>query len=152
MKSMKLVLGFSEDIVEEPITYQLISDFGVKVNILRASIDPGKRGKMCIEISGKKRQIEQGIDYLKQVGVEVASLAKEIQHLTDVCASCRRSTCIPHCPTGALSVDGQSGKFPLMPKNAFYASPVRTYASTGEFMQRNCGRDMAHPSCSIHRA
>ena len=106
MKSMKLVLGFSEGIVEEPITYQLISDYGVKVNILRASIDPGKRGKMCIEISGEKRQIEQGIDYLKQVGVEVASLAKELQHLTDVCASC--TSCIPHCPTGALSVDRQS--------------------------------------------
>ena len=106
MKSMKLVLDFSEDIVEEPITYQLISDYGVKVNILRASIDPGKRGKMCIEVSGKKRQIEHGIDYLKQVGVEVAPLAEEIQHLTDVCTSC--TACIPHCPTNALAVDRQS--------------------------------------------
>ena len=70
MKSLKLVLNFSEDIVEEPITYQLIINYGIKVNILRASIDPGKQGKMCIEVSGEKQQIEQGIDYLRQVGVD----------------------------------------------------------------------------------
>lgn len=106
MKSMKVVLSFSEDIVEEPITYHLISDYGVKVNILRASIDPGKQGKMCLEVSGKKSQIQKGIDYLKGAGVEVAPLEKEIQHLRDVCTDC--TSCIPHCPTGALSVDRES--------------------------------------------
>lgn len=106
MKSMKLVLDFAEDIVEEPVTYQLITDYGVKVNILRASIDPGKRGRMCIEVSGRKRQIDEGIDYLRQVGVAVSPLGKEIQHLTEVCASC--TACIPHCPTSALAVDRQS--------------------------------------------
>lgn len=106
MKSMKIVLSFSEDIVEQPITYHLIADYGVKVNILRASIDPGKQGKMYLEVSGKKSQIEKGIDYLKGAGVVVDPLEKEIQHHRDVCSDC--TSCIPHCPTGALSVDRES--------------------------------------------
>ena len=108
MKSKKLVLNFSEDIVEEPITYHLISDYGVKVNILRASIDPGKQGKMCVEVSGGRQRIEEGIAYLKRAGVEVGSLSTEIRHLRDRCTSC--TSCIPHCPTGALSLDRQSWK------------------------------------------
>jgi ferredoxin len=106
MNSRKIVLNFSEDIVEEPITYHLITDYGVKVNILRASIDPGKQGKMCMEVSGNKNQIEKGIDYLKRSGVAVYSLEKEIQRQEDLCTSC--TSCIPHCPTGALWVDRQT--------------------------------------------
>jgi NAD-dependent dihydropyrimidine dehydrogenase PreA subunit len=103
MISRKIVLKFSEDIVEKPITYHLITDYGVKVNILRASIDPGKQGKMCLEVSGIKGQIEKGIGYLERSGVAVYSLEKEIQHQEDMCTSC--TSCIPHCPTGALSVN-----------------------------------------------
>ena len=106
MNSRKIVLSFSEDIVEKPITYHLITDYGVKVNILRASIDPGKQGKMCMEVSGNKNQIEKGIDYLERSGVDVYSLEKEIQHGEALCTSC--TSCIPHCPTGALQVDRQT--------------------------------------------
>ena len=47
MKQMKLVFIFPENIVEEPVTYHLIADYGVRVNILRASINPGKQGRMA---------------------------------------------------------------------------------------------------------
>ena len=57
MKQMKLVFIFPENIVEEPVTYNLISDYGVRVNILRASIDPGKQGRMVVELSGEEIQI-----------------------------------------------------------------------------------------------
>ncbi len=106
MKRMKVVLNFPEDIVEDPITYHLIVDFGVQVNILRASIDPGKQGVMVVELSGEENHISHGLNYLEQVGVQVESLAQEIRHLEDQCASC--TACLPHCPTQALEVDRQS--------------------------------------------
>ena len=71
MKRTKVVLHFPEDIVEDPITYNLISDYGVQVNILRASINPGKQGMMVVELGGDKNRISQGIDYLERVGVQV---------------------------------------------------------------------------------
>lgn len=106
MKRMKVVLHFPEDIVEDPITYNLISDYGVQVNILRASISPGKHGMMVVELGGDKNRISQGIDYLERVGVQVEPLAQEIRHLEDRCTSC--TSCLPHCPTQALDVDRQS--------------------------------------------
>lgn len=106
MKQMKVVLNFPENIVEEPITYHLIVDYGVQVNILRASIDPGKQGMMVVKLSGKESQVSHGLNYLEEVGVQVESLAQEIRHLEDRCASC--TACIPHCPTHALEVDRQS--------------------------------------------
>ena len=103
---MKLVLIFPETIVEEPITYDLISDYGIRVNILRASIDPGKQGRMVVELSGEEIPLSQGLNYLERVGVQVTPLAQEIRHLEDRCASC--TSCVPHCPTQALDVDRKS--------------------------------------------
>lgn len=106
MKHMKLVFIFPENIVEEPITYNLISEYGVQVNILRASIDPGKQGRMVVELSGEEVQISQGLNYLENAGVLVTSLAQKIHHLEDRCTGC--TACVPHCPTHALDVDRNS--------------------------------------------
>ena len=106
MKQMKVVLNFPGNVVEDPITYHLIVDYGVQVNILRASIDPGKQGVMVVELCGDENQISQGLNYLERVGVKVESLAEEIRHLKDQCASC--TACLPHCPTQALEVDRES--------------------------------------------
>jgi len=106
MKQMKLVFIFPENIVEEPVTYNLISEYGVRVNILRASIDPGKQGQMVVELSGEEIQISQGLNYLENVGVRVTPLGQNIQRLEDRCTSC--TSCIPHCPTQALDVDRES--------------------------------------------
>jgi ferredoxin len=114
MKQTKLVLIFPETIVEEPITYHLISDYGIRVNILRASIDPGKQGRMVVELSGEENQISQGLNYLENVGVQVSLLAQKIQHLEDRCTGC--TACVPHCPTRALDVDRESWKVSFNPE------------------------------------
>ena len=106
MKQMKVVLNFPEHIVEEPITYHLIVDHGVQVNILRASIDPGKQGMMVVELSGEEARVSHGLNYLEEVGVQVESLAQEIRHLEDRCVNC--TACVPLCPTQALDVDRYS--------------------------------------------
>ena len=106
MKQMKLVFIFPENVVEKPVTYNLISEYGVRVNILRASIDPGKQGRMVVELSGDEIQISQGLNYLENVGVIVTPLAQKIQHLEDRCTGC--TACVPNCPTQALDVDRRS--------------------------------------------
>ena len=106
MKKTRSVLLFPPNTVEEPITYHLIKDYNLKVNILRASIDPGKQGRMVVELSGKKEQLSLGFDYLKQQGVKVEPFAREIQRIEDRCVSC--TACTPICPTGALRVDKES--------------------------------------------
>ncbi len=88
MKQTKLVFIFPEDTVEEPVTYNLIADYGVRVNILRASIDPGKQGRMVVELGGEEIQISQALNYLESLGVVVTPLAQKIRHLEDRCTGC----------------------------------------------------------------
>jgi ferredoxin len=103
MKKTKVVLSFPPDRVEEPITYCLIKDYNLMVNILRATIDPRKQGLMVVELSGDEGQLSLGFNYLENSGVSVEPLTQEIQHLEERCTSC--TACVPICPSGALDVD-----------------------------------------------
>lgn len=106
MAKAKWVLSFPPDKVEEPVTYHLIKDYDLVVNILRASIDPLQHGRMVVDLSGDREQIQCGLDYLKQSGVGVEPLTGEIRHLKERCTSC--TACVPFCPTKALDVDRRS--------------------------------------------
>ncbi len=103
MKQVRTVLSFPPDTVEEPVTYHLIADHGLRVNILRARIDPGKQGRMVVDLQGEEEPLAAGLHYLESLGVTVRPLTTEIQRIEDRCTAC--TACIPHCPTGALSVD-----------------------------------------------
>ena len=103
MSNKRIVLSFPPDTVEEPITYRLIKDYDLKVNILRASIDPGKQGRMVVELTGEEAQLSRGFSYMENLGVKMEPLAREIQHQQSRCTSC--TACVPICPTGALNVD-----------------------------------------------
>jgi ferredoxin len=102
----KVVLSFPPDKVEEPVTYHLITAYGLMVNILRATIDPGKQGVMVMELSGEESQVSRGLNYLERSGVTVEPLHQEIQRIEERCTSC--TACVPVCPTGALDVDRES--------------------------------------------
>jgi len=45
MKKTRIVLSFPPSNVEEPVTYRLIKDYDLVVNILRASIDRESRAE-----------------------------------------------------------------------------------------------------------
>ena len=106
MSKKRIVLSFPPETVEEPITYHLIKDYDLKVNILRASIDPGKQGRMVVELSGGETQLSNGFSYMENLGVKIEPLAREIQHKEERCTSC--TACVPICPTAALDVDRES--------------------------------------------
>ena len=108
MKKTKVVLSFPPDMVEEPMTYHLIKDYGLLVNILRATIDPGKQGRMVVELSGEESQLSMAFNYLEAAGVNLEPLSEEIQHIEERCTSC--TACVPICPTGALNADRKTWK------------------------------------------
>ena len=83
----KYVLTFPNEAAEEPITYRLVKDFNLELNILRAQIDE-KGGKMVLGIDGPADAIKKGIQFLKSRKVEVRSIEEGMRKDEDKCTQC----------------------------------------------------------------
>lgn len=102
MQSRRIVLTFPKKLVDKPIVYKLIKDFDLVFNILKASITPDEEGLMVIELSGDKKKIDEGVKYLKEQGVKIQPLSKDIKVNWDKCTQC--GACVSICPTDALYI------------------------------------------------
>jgi L-aspartate semialdehyde sulfurtransferase ferredoxin len=102
MRKKRLVLTFPPNLVDKPITYQLVKDYKVVVNILRARITPREQGRLVVEITGANKDLAAALRFLEDLGVGVQPLAQDVQWHQERCIECTACTAI--CPTGALSV------------------------------------------------
>ena len=103
MSKKKVVLNFPPHLIDQPNIYRLITEKGLKVNILRARITPKKSGSMVVELNGNKAAVAAGLNFLSDLGVEVELLAEEVKWREDRCIHC--TACLTPCPTHALHVD-----------------------------------------------
>ena len=100
--SKRVVLHFPRRLVDRPIISRLIKDYDLEFNILKATILLQQEGVMVIEFRGHKSNIKKGIKYLKDIGVDVRSMAGSIRRDEDKCYQC--GACTGICPTDALFV------------------------------------------------
>ncbi len=103
MPSRRLILSYPPDVVQEPVTYQLVKDYDLKINILKARILPREGGRLVMELSGRKDSLESALTYLASLGIDVKTLIREVKQDKDKCLSC--TACVPLCPTGALHLE-----------------------------------------------
>ena len=103
MAKKRIVLTFPPTLLGQPITYHLVKDYDLMLNILRGVVTPKEEGRLVLELSGRKKSLEDGINYLKQLGVVIQSLAQDIKWHEEKCTHC--TACIPACPTHAMSLD-----------------------------------------------
>jgi len=108
MAKKRLVLTFPPSLVNKPVTYHLVKDYNLVINILRARVTPEEEGKLVIDLEGERENLEEGIEYLQKLGVHIQSLARDVTRIDEKCTHC--TACIPICPTGALSVDRKTWK------------------------------------------
>ncbi|MFC1510964.1 NIL domain-containing protein [Candidatus Margulisiibacteriota bacterium] len=102
MAARKIVLTFPKDKIDKPIVFKLIKDYGLSFNIMKASITPDQEGHMVIELDGDKTNLDKGIAYLKNEGVAIEPLTKDIKVNWDKCTQC--GACVSICPTDALFI------------------------------------------------
>ncbi|UCE81286.1 MAG: 4Fe-4S binding protein [Methanobacteriota archaeon] len=103
----KLVLNFNPEASNLPITHNLIAEYGLLVNILRAEIDE-IGGKMVIEVSGDDDSTNKGVEYLKKAGVGVRPFKEGVRRNDEICTHC--GVCVSICPTSALILDHETRK------------------------------------------
>lgn len=103
MVRKRIVLKFPHELLDKPIVYKLVKDFDLVFNILQARITPEEEGVMVIELSGKKEDLTGGMGYLRDNGVTIEKIDKDVTRDDNVCTHC--GACIGVCPTGALAVN-----------------------------------------------
>ena len=101
--SRKIVLRFPPNLVDKPIIYHLVKDYDLEFNVLKASVTPKEEGVLVMELSGERKGYDGSIRFLKQAGVEVQPLVKDIGRLEERCTHC--GACVTICPVGAFAVD-----------------------------------------------
>jgi len=97
-----LVLRFPQTEVQKPIVCYLARNYDLIFNILNATVLPRKEGIMVLELSGSRKNFNEGVQYLKSQGVSVQKASQEIKRDNDKCIHC--GACTSVCPTGALSI------------------------------------------------
>ncbi len=111
MANRRVALTYPPDAVQEPVTYRLVKDYDLKINILKARIRPHEGGRLIMELSGKKEKLDSAMAYLASMAIDVTPIIQEIRVDPDKCVSC--SVCTAICPTGALALDRESWEVSL---------------------------------------
>lgn len=102
MLTKRLVLSFPPHLIERPVTFELVRNYNLKINILRARITPREQGRLVVEVTGNKKDLDSGLRFLDEMNVEAKALAQDVKYHEERCIEC--SACTSICPTGALSV------------------------------------------------
>ncbi|MCW4006853.1 MAG: 4Fe-4S dicluster domain-containing protein [Candidatus Bathyarchaeota archaeon] len=99
---VRILLRFSEEIVEDPIVSQIILDLKIPANILTAHVN-NKGGEVLAEVP--QEALDTVVRAFREKGVRV-SLPKLIEVDADKCISC--GSCVSLCPVEAITLDEDS--------------------------------------------
>jgi ferredoxin len=106
--SRRVVLHFPPRIVEQPLINNLIKNYDLNFNILKASIIPNQEGYVVLELIGEQDKYDQGIKYITSAGVKIESLSHSVLRNEERCTHC--GVCITVCPTRAFTLDAGTRK------------------------------------------
>jgi len=106
--SKKIVLRFPSTLVHQPIVYRLVKDYNLSFNILKASVTPNEEGLLVLELTGKEKDYQRGIDYLIHLKIKIQPLSKDVRRDEDKCTHC--GLCVEICPTEAFVLDRKTRK------------------------------------------
>ncbi|MEG0377028.1 MAG: NIL domain-containing protein [Eubacterium sp.] len=99
----KIVLNFPQETTGKPIASQLIKEFDLELNILKAYVDDDVNGTLLFEVTGLEKNIEDGIAFIKKSGVDIKEVVSVIDVDENKCVSC--GACTAACVVGALKMD-----------------------------------------------
>ena len=130
------ILRFPKETSSDPMIYQLVKQYDIEFNILKADILPQREGVMILELKGTKDRVKNALDYLRSFNVQVERLAAAINRDDEKCFQC--GACTGICPVGALAIKrpemevifdpekctGCSLCVPICPVRAMEVSPV----------------------------
>ena len=89
--------------MDQPIIVNLVKDYNLEFNILKAYVTPKEEGLLIMELWGRDKDYETGVKYLSDTGVKVEPLSQTVSRNSQRCTYC--GVCVPLCPVGAFEVE-----------------------------------------------
>lgn len=77
MAKKAVKLTFPQELIKEPVTFRMAKDFDIIPNIRRARVTETV-GELVLELEGTEDNLERGIRYLQQQGVQVTPVEGDI--------------------------------------------------------------------------
>ena len=77
MARTRVRLTFPTALIQEPIVYRLVKDFDLVINIRRADVKVD-HGWMALELEGNEGALERGVKWLKDRGVQVDPIERDV--------------------------------------------------------------------------
>ena len=71
----KVRLTYPPQLLERPLIYELIQQFGLLTNILEAHVNSDV-GWLIVAVRGEREMVQQGVKWVSEQGVEVEIIAK----------------------------------------------------------------------------
>jgi hypothetical protein len=76
-KHIRVQLDYPLEQVKEPIIFHLVTDYRLIPNIRRANIDVHTGGMLVLEIEGTAEDLEDGVAFLRGLGITVTEIGVE---------------------------------------------------------------------------
>ena len=77
MVKHRVMFTFTQELIQEPVIYNLGQQFNLTTNIRRAALSE-QEGWVLLELEGKEEDIEQAIAWATSRGVRVESVNEDI--------------------------------------------------------------------------
>jgi len=103
MIKKKIRISFPPAKTDHPFITDLIKDHAITVNILKASITGGKKGRMILDLSGEEKQVEEALNFLRDSNLKVYEYTDSVIRYEEKCVEC--GACVGVCPSKALTME-----------------------------------------------
>ncbi|MEG0795500.1 MAG: 4Fe-4S binding protein [Odoribacter sp.] len=110
----KLVLSFPVDATDRSLTYDLVKQYDIRINILKAEIQVGKAGNLLVELEADEKKLEKGIAYLQANDVTVSPVSSKVSYDKERCIQC--GNCVSACFSHALTIGAPDWKLHFNPE------------------------------------
>lgn len=101
--TIKVNLTFPPAKVTFPLMTQLVRNFGLEVNILHADVRLNKTGKLIVELTGERENIDKALQYIEEQGITYHVFNGTLTWEEENCVHC--GACTSVCPSRALTID-----------------------------------------------
>jgi ferredoxin len=113
MATRRVVIRYPRHLIEAPLVSQMVRQYDLEFNILRASITPQSEGLMVLGLEGDDASIRKALDYASAQGLRIQPLERDVTRDEQRCTHC--GACVTTCPSGALARDADTQRVSFSP-------------------------------------